>query len=323
MNYIEESAKTGDHNKNIDILDDEEESSSSNTRLYNNSQAQVLSINNQLKINPYNINNKLITKNDIMNIFKKCGVDLFHDLNDDDMELFQKAFIHKSYCLKNYEHIEIENNHNNYLNLLNDNYERLEFLGDKVLKSVIGFYLVLRYPDNDEGFMTKLQAKIENKNTLYNFSKVLGFKDFIIISKHVETSHNGRDIEGILEDVFESFVGSLFKSRGYDITLQFVIFLIENYFDITDKLYNDNNYKDQLLKVFNNMKWKHPKYTDISHENGKFISCVHDGNNRPIGYGKAGKKKDAEQNASKMALITLKVLKSDQYSKDDIFYPGK
>ena len=92
------------------------------------------------------------------------------------MEYFKQCFIHKSYCKKSIYPPEILlaakkelGNPPNLLELYSDSYERLEYLGDRVLKLVVSFYLFKRYPKQDEGFMTRLQTKIEDKKNFLTF----------------------------------------------------------------------------------------------------------------------------------------------------------
>ena len=107
---------------------------------------------------------------------------------------------------------EIAMSHSSYANEHKDkkNYERLEFLGDAIIKPIISIYLVERYPYENEGFLSTLRTKIESTNTLSHFFKCLGLHDYILLSQSVE-QENGRNNIHILEDCFEAFIGALFK----------------------------------------------------------------------------------------------------------------
>ena len=285
---------------------------------------------------PYNLNNKEITGDDILKILQSCGVKI-DKVNHP--EYFIQAFTHKSYCTKDiYPNNILEaakkelGNPPELLELYEKSYERLEYLGDRVLKLLVSFYLFKRYPKQDEGFMTRLQTKIEDKKNLSIMSKEIGLGKYFIISKQIEMM-NGRNLEKIHEDVFEAFLGALFESNGFEPCMYLIINLLETMIDYSEKLYCDNNYKDKLLRVHHQNKWTFPQYVTIHFEGPphkrKYIMGVEKQNakpsdsieNRCISYGIGSSKKEGEQNAAKMSLIIHKILKEDQYVQSDIYYP--
>ncbi len=294
---------------------------------------------------PYNINNILITEKDIINILSQYDV---HVGNINHLNYFHQSFTHKSYVKKEVFTDEIlecskkeMGNPDNLLELQPDSYERLEYFGDRVVKIVVSFYLFNRYPHEDEGFMTRLQTKIEDKKNLSVFSKKLGFGKYFIISKQID-SLNGRNMEKINEDVFEAFMGALFLSNGFEPCCLLLLNLLETQIDYAEKLYCDNNYKDNLLRYHHKMKWKFPEYKMIGFEGPPhkriYIMGVEKQNitdtdrkkfneNKNykelyISFGNGMSKKEGEQKAAKMALILYGQLKSDQFIQSDIYYPS-
>lgn len=285
---------------------------------------------------PYNVNNVLVNETDIMQILNKYNVNI-DKINH--IEYFRQAFTHKSYCKKDiYPQNILDDakreldNPSELLELMNKSYERLEYFGDRVLKVIVSMYLFHRYPKQDEGFMTRLQTKIEDKKNLAIMSKEIGLNKFFIISKQIEMM-NGRNLEKIHEDVFESFVGALFLSNGFEPCMFLIVNLLETLIDYSEKLYCDNNYKDQLLRVHHQNKWKFPQYITIHYEGPphkrKYIMGVEKQDANPdcpikekcLSFGIGSSKKEGEQNAAKMALIIHGILKQDQYSQSDIYYP--
>jgi ribonuclease-3 len=135
------------------------------------------------------------------------------------------------------------------------------------------------------------------------------------------------------EDVFESFVGALFLSNGFEPCMFLIVNLLETLVDYSEKLYCDNNYKDQLLRLHHQNKWMFPKYITIHYEGlphkRKYIMGVEKYDVKPkdpiekrcIAFGIGNSKKEGEQNAAKMALAIHGVLKLDQYNQNDIYYP--
>ena len=284
---------------------------------------------------PYNLNNVLITENDIINILKKYNV-IINKVNH--LKFFHEAFTHKSYCVKEFFTSDILNeckeeiNNDKLIELRERSYERLEYFGDRVIKIVVSFYLFNRYPNQDEGFMTRLQTKIEDKTNLAIMSRELGLERFFIISKQIENM-NGRNLEKIHEDVFEAFFGALFHSNGFEVCMLLLVNLLETTIDYADKLYRDNNYKDRLLRYYHEMKWKFPSYSTIHFEGPPHKRVYIMGVDKPdstgkepleercIGFGIGNSKKEGEQAAAKMVLINFGVLNKDQYTTADIFYP--
>lgn len=285
---------------------------------------------------PYNLNNVLVNEQDIIQILSLHNVQI-NKINH--IEYFRQAFTHKSYCKKDIypQHIldcaKLElGNPSDLLELMDKSYERMEYFGDRVLKVIVSMYLFHRYPRQDEGFMTRLQTKVEDKKTLAILSREIGLSKYFIISKQIEMM-NGRNLEKIHEDVFESFIGALFLSNGFEPCMFLIINLLETMIDYSEKLYCDNNYKDQLLRIHHQNKWKFPQYVTIHFEGPphkrKYIMGVecHDVEpdtpieNRCVSFGIGSSKKEGEQNAAKMALIIYGILKQDQYSQSDIYYP--
>ena len=288
---------------------------------------------------PYNINNKLVKEKDIIDILanQNVKIDKINHIN-----YFNEAFTHKSYCKKNIipedilEKAKSEIKDISLLELRNNSYERWEYLGDRVIKLIVSFYLFRRYPKQDEGFMTRLQTKIEDKVNLAIMSKELGLGKHFIISKQIE-SLNGRNLEKINEDVFEAFFGALYSSNGFEPCLLLLLNLLETKIDYSEKLYKDNNYKDRLLRLHHSKKWNHPKYHEIHFEGPphkrKYIMGVQkpelknsdvknmDIEDICISYGIGNSKKEGEQNAAKMSLIINGILENDQYENEDIYYP--
>jgi ribonuclease-3 len=286
---------------------------------------------------PYNLNNILINEADVIQILNKYNINI-EKINH--IEYFRQAFVHKSYCKKDIYPQHILNssklelgNPPNLLELQDKSYERLEYFGDRVLKLIVSMYLFHRYPKQDEGFMTRLQTKLEDKKNLAVMSKEIGLDKYFIISKQIETT-NGRNLDKIHEDVFESFIGALFLSNGFEPCMYLIVNLLETQIDYSDKLYCDNNYKDQLLRYHHQNKWSSPLYITINQDGPshkrKYIMGVEKYDvkpndtlmNRCIGYGVGNSKKEGEQNAAKMALIIYGLLEKDQYDSSDIFTPN-
>ena len=209
------------------------------------------------------------------------------------------------------------------LELRDESNERLEFLGDTVIKSVIAEYLFERYPNENEGFMTKLKTKIENRESLARFARKLKLDEFVIISAQNEESNTGRTNDKILEDAFESFIAALYLDAGFLICKKLIRNILENLVDYAEILYNDTNYKDQLQRYYHTLKWDHPKFKLIKEENlpdNKKIFTIGllNNNSEIIVTAAASSKRKAEQKSAKIALYKFGELIDDQMNDSDV-----
>jgi len=100
--------------------------------------------------------------------------------------------------------------------------ERLEFLGDAVIDAVIAQSLYEKYPDFNEGDLTKLRSNIVSGVSLANVARELDMGNYLLLGKGEEGS-GGRNKESNLANAFEALVGALFLDRGYSIASQFIL----------------------------------------------------------------------------------------------------
>jgi len=276
---------------------------------------------------PYNKNNKLIKDVDLKEMMNNYDI----KLEVIDIEIYRQALTHKSYIKKdfyskNYNELEkAKLELGDVLELRDESNERLEFLGDTVIKSVIAEYLFERYPLQDEGFMTRLKTKIENRESLARFSRIIGLDEFVIISSQNEDSNIGRTNDKILEDAFESFIAALYLDNHYDTCKKFIRNLLENQIDWSDLIFNDTNYKDQIQRYYHSIKWDHPSFKCLKEEaipNNKklFTIGIMDNNDHIIATATDTSKKKAEQKASKIALYKFKQINDYNMNDEDYQY---
>ena len=113
------------------------------------------------------------------------------------------------------------------LKLREESNERLEFLGDSIIGAIVTHYLYERYPDQDEGFMTRLKIKLVNGETLAFFAELIHLDEYVLISRHVEDRCNGRESVKVLEDCFEAFIGALYLDFSDNYSFQWIFNYIE------------------------------------------------------------------------------------------------
>jgi dsRNA-specific ribonuclease len=211
------------------------------------------------------------------------------------------------------------------ISLQTESYERLEFKGDAVIHHILADYLYNRYSTQDEGFMTKLRTKIENSQTLANFTKVIKLDKYILISKHMEKGDSRENNYHILEDAFESFIGALSMETTYETCYKFFEKLIETEIDFGELLHTENNFKDILLQFFHQKKFHDPNYgvLDISYPNQKkmftiYVKCKKKPSDEGeiVGVGTGSSKKKGEQEAAYQALKYFEVIKASEEDSD-------
>lgn len=273
---------------------------------------------------PYNPKNKLLQMDDLRALFKANGLNAIEPRN---LNLYRNAFVHRSYCTMKNDDFESGNERcpEGCLPLQEMSYERLEFLGDAILGMIVARYLYERYPDQPEGFLSKLRTKIVNGRMLGHLASKIGFPPYAIISKQIEESQ-GRTNFKIMEDIFEAFIGAIYmdfnddyvdmppklsfgmplSGVGFYMAEQWIVTIMEQNLDFTELICTKTNYKDMLVRYMQHTFQTAPQFYEVSVEirnNQKlFRYCVKDKSGVVLGTASGTSKKEAENNASKVAL---------------------
>ena len=185
-----------------------------------------------------------------------------------------------------------------------DSYERLEFLGDAVLDLIVTEVIFTQFPDENEGFLTKLRAKLVKGDALADYARELNLSDLLVIGERAR----GQGIEfskSVLADVFEALIGAMYIDRGYKKTARFVNKIIKQYVDFESVIDTLDNHKSLLLEYAQANKMEIPTYEVISesgpgHDKTFEVRVLVD--NKEMGQGKGKSKKSAEQRAARLAL---------------------
>jgi len=183
--------------------------------------------------------------------------------------------------------------------------ERLEFLGDAVLGSVVAEVLFKLYPYEDEGFLTELRSKIVNRQNLNQLARKLGFEQLIEYdSKMLGPSRQG----SLLGDAFEALVGAIYLDKGYNFTRDFLVnHIIKTHIDIHTLEQTETNFKSKLIE------WCQRHGKDISFdlvenqvgESVKLFTVQASVDGQILGLGKEFSKKNAEKLAAEKACEAL------------------
>jgi dsRNA-specific ribonuclease len=258
---------------------------------------------------PYNQYNKLLSLEVLDEYTKQYSA----QVRPACIAIYQTALLHKSYCTRKNDNFQNGNIRcpSNCIPLQEESNERLEFLGDAILSLVIGKYLFLRYPNESEGFLTKIRTKLVNGNMLSDLCRLTIIPNYILISKQIEETH-GRSNKKILEDAFEAFIAAMFldlERQGkpaFELTYEWLINFIEANVDFTDLLLQNNNHKDTFMKWFQHQYNYLPKFQELDNDttaNGKnHRIAIKDKADIVIAIGSGCNKKQAENDAAQNAL---------------------
>ncbi|MBS1549453.1 MAG: ribonuclease III [Bacteroidetes bacterium] len=183
----------------------------------------------------------------------------------------------------------------------NNNYERLEFLGDSVLGSIISCYIFKTYPKSNEGFLTQLKSKIVNRKNLNKIGEELGLKKWI---QNHSTSTLSENITG---NLFEAFVGAIFLDLGYEKCNEIVFNKLLTPEDIAKLERKIISYKSLLLEWSQKKKSTIRYETSEEHHPSKVVvfRCVVWLDNRNISNATDSSKKKAEEKAAQRAFYAL------------------
>lgn len=212
-----------------------------------------------------------------------------------NLRLYEMAFIHRSATYTLPDGIKINN-------------ERLEYLGDAIIDSILSDYLFRLYPEATEGFLTKTRARIVNRETLNQLGLAMGL-DRLIIS-NLAPSDSPRNLYG---NAVEALAGALFIDTGYNRTRKFMIErVLKKHLDLNVVLAAETDYKSLILEYCqkNKQKLNFTSREKPSGTNGHPLFTVTlEINNEVISQGEGATKKEAEQEASMAALNKLGITK--------------
>lgn len=213
-----------------------------------------------------------------------------------DLELLDIALTHPSFNFEqNIEEAE--------------DYERLEFLGDSVLRLVVSEYLFDLYPDYQEGKLTKIRSYLVSDEFLFKIALSINLDKYLNIGPH-EEKDGGRTKTSILACAMEAIIGAIYKSIGFETAKKFLYVIYTNLdIDMNEILFIYNS-KEILQQYTQSDSKSLPEYVLVS-ESGKahdktYEVCVVY-KEQTLGYGVAKTKKEAEKIAAYNAIKVLKI----------------
>jgi ribonuclease-3 len=206
------------------------------------------------------------------------------DFSPKKINQYKKAFTHRSVQIRDKKGIPI-------------NYERLEFLGDSILGSVISSYLYKKVPKGSEGYLTQMRSKIVSRKHLNELGKDLGLIRFV--KSNIDQTNVGENIHG---NIFEALIGAIYLDKGYNFCQKFIYSkVIVPYVDIEKLEGKITSYKGLIIEWCQKQKKKYSfeTYEDSGNETIKHFSVKISIDGEQVAKGRATSKKKAEEQASK------------------------
>ncbi|MFD2529717.1 ribonuclease III [Polaribacter marinaquae] len=197
---------------------------------------------------------------------------------------YKKAFTHRS--------VQMLDRKGNPIN-----YERLEFLGDSILGSVIAAYLYKKVPTGTEGYLTQMRSKIVSREHLNELGKDLNLIRFV--KSNIDQSNVGDNIHG---NIFEALIGAIYLDKGYNFCQKFIYHnVIVPYVDIEKLEGKITSYKGLIIEWCQKQKkiYSFDTYEDSGNDPVKHFSVKVSIDGEQVAKGRATSKKKAEEQASK------------------------
>lgn len=219
-------------------------------------------------------------------------------IKPENYDIFEKALCHGSYTKEN-----------NTTSL--NSYERLEFLGDAVLKLCVSDILYRKFPEYSEGDLTKIRSIIVSDNTLAEIAQKMGLSPLIILGKH-EEKMGGRGRKSILACAFEAILGAYYLEGKSNEISTFLENVFEEYIKEVDGNFEKFNAKAILQEYTQSKNKETPVYKvvdEIGPQHDKIFMVEVSYIDEVLASGQGKTKKEAEQDAAYKACVKLGVIK--------------
>ncbi|MBI3398189.1 MAG: ribonuclease III [Deltaproteobacteria bacterium] len=214
-----------------------------------------------------------------------------------NIHILENALVHRSF-LNEKQGQSLENN------------ERLEFLGDAILSTVVSHLLIKRFPVADEGRLSKFRAKLVNENALARLAMDMGLGKYLLLGKGEEIT-GGREKPSILSDAYEAVIAAVYLDGGFEQAFSLVAKQFSTLIEEVSVAELSRDYKTELQERTQELFKAAPKYQLMS-ENGPEHNKIFDVeviiNSEKFGRGQGRTKKEAEQQAAMETLERLKRL---------------
>ncbi|KNF08778.1 ribonuclease 3 [Gottschalkia purinilytica] len=214
-----------------------------------------------------------------------------------DIELLNWALTHSSYA----------NEHKKQKIVYN---ERLEFLGDSILGLIVSEYIFIKYPNYPEGDLTKLRATVVCEPSLSFIGRKINLGKYLLLGKGEEAT-GGRERVSILADAFEALIGAIYLDgklkNAKEFTLKYLSPVIENAVNGGELFIDYKTQLQEMLQKKSKCKIEYKVVLEEGPDHNKIFHTEVSIENKILGKGIGKSKKEAEQNAAKIALTKMGV----------------
>ena len=212
--------------------------------------------------------------------------------NPKNLKLYEVALIHRSASFALPDGKKINN-------------ERLEYLGDAIITSILSDYLFEKYPDANEGFMTKVRARIVNRDVLNQLATSLDIDNILICN--VNSTHSKKNLLG---DALEALIGAVFLDKGFKKTKNiFINCVLNKHLDLEAIINTNADYKSLIFewvqKNKSNLIFKYNEEYDFNQKKSVFTTKLFI-DHKELASGDGLSKKEAEQKAAGIAWKRIK-----------------
>lgn len=212
------------------------------------------------------------------------------------------------YCFKNPGHLREALSHKSFASESKSGIynERLEFLGDSVLSAVVAHQLYVKYPQENEGGLSKKKAQLVSRQNLARWAAELNLGSYLYLGVG-EESTGGRTRQSLLGNTLEALIGAMYIDGGYRAAEQFIARGL-----MRQEALEETDYKSRLQEYLQK-RYKAPPSYETTHAQGpdhdKTFSVVVRMGKKTLGRGEGKNKKEAEQSAARSAfeMISQKV----------------
>lgn len=249
----------------------------------------------------FNKENELITRNIIAEMLSHFDID-YGRKTCIKLKIFQEALTHRSYLKRKIMTDEEKSHEDGCVKLQKKSNDRLQFLGNAFVRFVFSEILYHNFENEQEGFLSKLRAKMENRQSIYELAMRIGVQNFILISQQIELN-NGRENVNLVSRSLEALIGATYLNFGFAKARKLNLNII-GHWDLKKLNSKENNYLDKVIKLYAKKHWGVPDFRILNTsgpDHAKVFTIGFYFNNELVGKGKARSKKEAKQIACSQA----------------------